>query len=759
MYFQLVSIHGLVRSDRVEMGRDADTGGQVRYVLELAKSLAKMPEVTKVDLITRLIRDPKVDNAYRQQEEEIGENCRLIRLPCGPDDYLRKELLWPYLDEFADRLRDFSLQQPELPTVIHGHYADAGFAARKVAERLGVSFVFTGHSLGIPKLEYLEAEGWSREKANEILHIDRRITEEQACLDAAKGVVVSTSHERVQQWGGYSIPESLPIEVIPPGTDLDRFFPYYQYEMPGEDIAEEFKQARHRMQHRLARFLSEPEKPLLLALCRPDRRKNIQSLIKAYGESPQLQAIANLAVFAGIREDIETMPENEQEVLTDILLLMDRYDLYGKMAIPKHHDSDFDVPELYRIAASTRGLFVNTAFIELFGLTAIEASATGLPFVVTKNGGPQDIVANCKSGKVVDVNIQEELVDAMLELLTDSEQWETCSDSGINLVREHYAWETHSKQYLEWLRKNLGSDIITETPASSSSAGGIGLPSVPSPANPDESGNTYRSSALDSITNQLRNAEVLLISDIDGTLLGDDDSLYRLLSLLDETEGRLVFGVATGRSPALVQEVLDEYGINNVSLIVASVGSEILIGRNHDELAEWSHQITHSWQPDLLTTALRDIPWLEQQAEPHTQRAYKLSYRLLNANNPEVTYQQLRAILDNTGLQFNLVISHGDLVDFLPVEASKGQAIRFLMQQTGFDASKLVTAGDSGNDFDMICGLGKGIVVGNHAPEVECLRDLEDEEIYFSQAHHAAGILEGLEHFGLLRNPRNSISK
>ena len=55
LYIQMFSIHGLVRGDSPELGRDADTGGQVKYVLELAKSLGERPEVDQVDLITRLI--------------------------------------------------------------------------------------------------------------------------------------------------------------------------------------------------------------------------------------------------------------------------------------------------------------------------------------------------------------------------------------------------------------------------------------------------------------------------------------------------------------------------------------------------------------------------------------------------------------------------------------------------------------------------------------------------------------------------------
>jgi sucrose-phosphate synthase len=69
--------------------------------------------------------------------------------------------------------------------------------------------------------------------------------------------------------------------------------------------------------------------------------------------------MANLAVFAGIRKDITNMEDNERDVLTEILLLMDKYDLYGKIAIPKKHDFEHEVPELYRIAAEKKGVFVD----------------------------------------------------------------------------------------------------------------------------------------------------------------------------------------------------------------------------------------------------------------------------------------------------------------------------------------------------------------------------------------------------------------
>ena len=52
IHIVLISIHGLIRGSDMELGRDADTGGQSKYVLELAIALAACPEVTKVDLLT-----------------------------------------------------------------------------------------------------------------------------------------------------------------------------------------------------------------------------------------------------------------------------------------------------------------------------------------------------------------------------------------------------------------------------------------------------------------------------------------------------------------------------------------------------------------------------------------------------------------------------------------------------------------------------------------------------------------------------------
>ena len=77
---------------------------QIKYVVELASALAKHPAVYRVDLLTRLIKDPKVAKEYGQEEEcilkpEGAENdlggAYIVRLPCGPpEQYLRYITLW-----------------------------------------------------------------------------------------------------------------------------------------------------------------------------------------------------------------------------------------------------------------------------------------------------------------------------------------------------------------------------------------------------------------------------------------------------------------------------------------------------------------------------------------------------------------------------------------------------------------------------------------------------------------------------------------
>ncbi|RYD33114.1 MAG: HAD family hydrolase, partial [Verrucomicrobiaceae bacterium] len=97
-----ISVHGLIRGEHMELGRDPDTGGQCLYVLELVKALALDPAVDRVSLLTRRVTDPKLSPDYGRELEPLGPKSEIVRIDAGPKRYLRKEVLWRYLDAFID---------------------------------------------------------------------------------------------------------------------------------------------------------------------------------------------------------------------------------------------------------------------------------------------------------------------------------------------------------------------------------------------------------------------------------------------------------------------------------------------------------------------------------------------------------------------------------------------------------------------------------------------------------------------------------
>lgn len=58
-------------------------------------------------------------------------------------------------------------------------------------------------------------------------------------------------------------------------------------------------------------------------------------------------------MILGNRGDIEEMSDSSSVVLMTALKLIDKYDLYGQVAYPKHHKQP-EVPEIYRLAAKTK---------------------------------------------------------------------------------------------------------------------------------------------------------------------------------------------------------------------------------------------------------------------------------------------------------------------------------------------------------------------------------------------------------------------
>lgn len=705
-YLVLISIHGLIRGHDLELGRDADTGGQTKYVVDLARALGEHPDVSQVDLVTRRIVDQRVADDYAQPIEALNDKARIVRIDAGPAEepgaYIPKEQLWDYLDPFTDSLVDWLREQPRRPDIIHSHYADAGYVGVRVANLLGVPLVHTGHSLGRDKRKRLLANGMTPEAIEHTYNMARRVRAEEETLANADLVITSTNNEITEQYRLYNYYDPDRKAVIPPGTNLDQFRP----PEPGEA----FPYARA-----LEPFLREPDKPLVLALSRPDERKNIAILLEAFGASEALREAANLLIIAGNRDSIRDLDQGAESVLTDLLLRIDEHGLYGRVAMPKHHSAD-DVAQIYRMAADRGGVFINPALTEPFGLTLLEAAASGLPLVATENGGPVDIIANCDNGVLVDPLDESAIADALLGLLTDPERWQTASEKGLAGVRKHYSWQAHAARYLERL-DTLGDH---RSP-------GLGKPPPDAP--------TYRDRAI--------------FTDLDQSLLGDRKALPAFAAYLREHEREISFGIATGRTFGSALAVMRRYGIPRPDVLISGLGTRIHYRTVLSEDRAWTDHIDHDWSRPRIERLLRDEPGLKLQPQGR-QTEFKLSYFY----DPELAapIEEIIDTLHQNELTANVFTSFGQFIDIVPARASKGQALRWVALRLGIPLERILVAGGSGADEDLMRGNTLAVVVANrHEEELSELVDLE--RVYFSRASHARGILEAAEHYDFLGNP------
>jgi sucrose-phosphate synthase len=697
LYILMLSIHGLVRSENIELGRDADTGGQIKYVIELIKKLSKDRRIARVDLLTRKVISKKVDPIYAQDTEKISSRASIIRLHCGPRRYLRKEVLWPYLDSFSDQAVQHIRRVGRVPDLIHAHYADAGYVGGQLARLLGVPFVFTGHSLGRVKRERLLKQGVKNEEIEQRYNISHRIDAEEFALDTAVQVVASTHQEVEEQYKLYENYDPKRMGVIPPGIDLDKFYPVRRSTV-GAPIHRE-----------IDKFLKNPKAPIIFTMSRADERKNIETLVHAFGKNSYLRENANLLIIAGNREDIRELDPGARRVLGNILYLIDKYDLYGRVAYPKMHKPD-DVPEMYRIAARTKGVFVNPALTEPFGLTLLEAAASGLPLVSTNDGGPRDILGNCKNGELVDPNDEIKMGKLCQKIIVDRKLWNKYSANGLKYVRQYYSWKSHIRLYISKVRPVIGSKY-------------------------------YKINMLTKSKSRLATVDRLIISDIDHTLVGDAEGLRKLIQTLRKYPN-IAFGIATGRRLESAVQILKRLKVPVPDILITAVGSEINYGKSLVEDRTWKHHLNYFWQPEMIREILDPLPGLKIQ-EDREQRKYKISYYVDAKKAPKRA--EIVRKLRKKNLRVKVIHSHDRFLDILPIRASKGLAVRYLAIKWGLPLEHILVAGDSGNDEEMLSGDTLGVVVGNYSPELKRLQG--KPRVYFARSAYAQGILEGLHHY------------
>jgi sucrose-phosphate synthase len=437
-----------------------DFGGQLVYVKNLALAMGRMGHA--VEIITRRIVDPEWPEFAAPFDRYPGErNVRIVRIPAGPERFLPKEKLWPYLGrEWVPGIEEYFRREGRLPDLLLAHYGDGGIASALISEDEGIPFTFTAHSLGAQKMDKLNARPENLAELQRRFHFAQRLLAERVSMSRSLVNIVSTSLERFEQYGhrayrgAAQVDDDSRFAVVPPGVALDIFDRSVRF--PEESAVQE------RIVRALKRDIA-PERlrlPSIVASSRLDPKKNHMGLMQAFAEHQEVRRMANLVIVTAEFDDpisAERAKAERNPVMAGLLEAVERHRLRGQVSMFALRGQE-ELAVGYRYFASTRSVFALTSLYEPFGLAPLEAMAAGLPVVVTRNGGPRETLREdgTEYGVLVDPASSDSIARGLLRLLGDRAAWERFSEAGHRRVLERYTWERTAEGYLEAASSRIG---------------------------------------------------------------------------------------------------------------------------------------------------------------------------------------------------------------------------------------------------------------------------------------------------------------
>lgn len=400
----LISEHG---DPAIEIGKE-EAGGQNVYVRQVGEALAR--QGWQVDMFTRQ------SDAAQPKIVEHSRHCRTIRLTAGPEAFIPRDDLFPYMPEFVQSFRRFQTENGIEYDLLHTHYWMSGWIGMELKKLQPLKQLHTYHSLGAVKYQSISTIP---------LVAKTRLASEKTCLETADRIV-ATSPQEMEHMRSLVSPYGN-IAVIPCGTDICRFG--------------SISQGRARQ---LLGF--SPQDQVVLYVGRFDQRKGIETLVRAVGQS-KLRGEGNLKLVIGGGSRPGQSDGIERERIAGIVaeLGLQEITLFpGRLGEDNLH--------LYYAAADVA---VVPSHYEPFGLVAIEAMASGTPVVASDVGGLQFTVVPEETGLLAPAKDEAAFARAIDRILSDLKWRDRLGQAGRQRVERHFSWNGVADQLSKLYRQVL----------------------------------------------------------------------------------------------------------------------------------------------------------------------------------------------------------------------------------------------------------------------------------------------------------------
>lgn len=230
----------------------------------------------------------------------------------------------------------------------------------------------------------------------------------------------------------------------------------------------------------------------------------------------------------------------------------------------------------------------------------------------------------------------------------------------------------------------------------------------------------------------------LFITDLDGTLTGDQAALNQFKHFLDGFDRRPQLVYVTGRHVQSAQHLIRDDELPRPDVLVTDIGTAIYTGTPPREDLEWQRMMQKDWCSEAIIQIGVKIAGLTQQDLPDTKR---VSFFARDSGSVETLEEQLK----KHQLAHKLIYSADRYVDVLPRASGKGRAVSYVLAKYFDQKASVLVAGDSGNDAEMLELGYPSVIVGNGHPELRYLH--KQPTVYQASQTHAAGIQEGWQYF------------
>ena len=488
----IISPHGFFGQENV-LGRP-DTGGQVVYILDQVRALEKemrhrlyeqglMNIDPRIVVLTRLIPDSEGTNCH-ESTENISRtvNSYILRVPFRSQDnaiiphWISRFEIWPYLERFAEEGgRRLLAELDGRPDLIVGNYSDGNLVASLISQKLGVTQCNIAHAL--EKAKYLYSDlYWQDNEPN--YHFSCQFTADIIAMNSADFIITSTYQEiagteenpgQYESYMTFTMPNLYRVihgidvydpkfNIVSPGADPSIYF-------PAEDKNDRFTHLHEEIddlifglyRHEESRgVLADRSKPIILSIARLDRIKNLTGLVRLFGSSQNLRDKANLLVIGGHINPNHSSDSEEVDQIHQMHHLFETHNLEQDVRWLGMHLAKETSGELYRCIADRRGIFIQPALFEAFGLTVIEAMVSGLPTFATCFGGPMEIIEHGISGFHIDPNNEDSIAQLLVDFFSRCENepdyWHRLAHGGIARVNEKYTWKLYAERMMTFAR-------------------------------------------------------------------------------------------------------------------------------------------------------------------------------------------------------------------------------------------------------------------------------------------------------------------